>query len=56
MEGAAVAQVCLESGTPYAIVRSISDDGNAHTFERFLQGECGRYARGIISKLLTAMP
>jgi adenosylhomocysteine nucleosidase len=55
MEGAAVAQVCLESATPYAIVRSISDDGNADTFERFLQSECGRYARGIISQLLTAM-
>jgi adenosylhomocysteine nucleosidase len=54
MEGAAVAQVCLESGTPCAVVRSISDDGNADTFERFLQSECGRYARGIISKLLSA--
>jgi len=56
MEGAAVAQVCIESGTPYAIVRSISDDGNADAFERFLHSDCGRYARGIISRLLMAMP
>jgi adenosylhomocysteine nucleosidase len=56
MEGAAVAQVCIESGTPYAVVRSISDDGNAETFERFLESDCGRYARGIIGGLLAAMP
>ena len=56
MEGAAVAQVCIESGTPYAIVRSISDDGNADAFERFLHSDCGRYARGIVSRLLMAMP
>ena len=55
MEGAAVAQVCLESGTPCAIVRTISDDGSAETFELFLRSECGRYARGIISGLLAAM-
>jgi adenosylhomocysteine nucleosidase len=56
MEGAAVAQVCIESGTPYAIVRSISDDGNVDAFERFLHSDCGRYARGIVSRLLMAMP
>ena len=56
MEGAAVAQVCIESETPYAIVRSISDDGNADAFERFLHSECGRYARGIVSRLLSTMP
>ena len=55
MEGAAVAQVCIESGTPYAIVRSISDDGNAEAFECFLHGDCGRYARGIVGRMLTAM-
>jgi len=55
MEGAAVAQVCIESATPYAIVRSISDDGSADAFERFLESECGRYARGIIGGLLAAM-
>ncbi len=55
MEGAAVAQVCIESATPYAVVRSISDDGTADAFERFLESECGRYARGIIGGLLGLM-
>jgi len=55
MEGAAVAQVCIESATPYAIVRSISDDGSAQAFERFLEAQCGRYARKIIGGLLAAM-
>ena len=56
MEGAAVAQVCIESATPFAVVRSISDDGRADAFERFLDRECGRHARGIIGELLAAMP
>ncbi len=56
MEGAAVAQVCIESGTPYAVVRSISDEGNAQAFERFMASDCGRYARGIVGGLLSAMP
>ena len=55
MEGAAVAQVCIESATPYAVVRSISDDGRADAFQRFLENDCGHYARGIIGGLLTAM-
>jgi adenosylhomocysteine nucleosidase len=56
MEGAAVAQVCIESGTPLAVVRSISDDGDAAQFEHFLDDECGRYARDIVRELLTALP
>jgi len=55
MEGAAVAQVCIEAQTPFAVVRSISDDGDAASFERFLAEECGRYARAIIGGLLVAM-
>lgn len=55
MEGAAVAQVCIEAGTPCAVIRSISDDGNAAEFERFLHEECGHYARGIVRGLLAAM-
>jgi adenosylhomocysteine nucleosidase len=55
MEGAAVAQVCIEGQIPFAVVRSISDDGDAGSFERFLKSECGRYARGIVARLLTAM-
>jgi adenosylhomocysteine nucleosidase len=56
MEGAAVAQVCIDAQTPFAVVRSISDDGDAGSFERFLKQECGRYARAIIGGLLVAMP
>jgi len=56
MEGAAVAQVCIEAGTPCAVIRTISDDGDPDTFERFVADDCGRYARGIIARLLTAMP
>ena len=55
MEGAAVAQVCIEAEVPYAVVRSISDDGDADAFESFLQRECGRYASAIIGGMLTAM-
>jgi adenosylhomocysteine nucleosidase len=56
MEGAAVAQVCIESRTPFAVVRSISDDGDAGEFERFLVGQSGRDARDIARRLLTALP
>lgn len=55
MEGAAVAQVCIEAQTPYAVVRSISDDGDAGSFVRFLREDCGRYASGIVARLLAAM-
>ena len=55
MEGAAVAQVCLESSVPFAIVRSISDDGDAGSFDRFLEREAGRYAEGIVGRLLTGL-
>jgi adenosylhomocysteine nucleosidase len=55
MEGAAVAQVCIEAEVPYAVVRSISDDGNAAAFESFLRRDCGRYAAGIVARLLRAM-
>jgi adenosylhomocysteine nucleosidase len=56
MEGAAVAQVCIEAGTPFAVVRSISDDGDADKFVRFLDRECGDYARDIVRRLLGALP
>jgi len=55
MEGAAVAQVCIEAEVPYAVVRSISDDGDAGDFEAFLREDCGRYASAIVSGLLKAM-
>ena len=54
MEGAAVAQVCIEAEIPFAVVRSISDDGDADAFESFLH-ECGSYASAIVRGMLTAM-
>ena len=55
MEGAAVAQVCIEAEVPYAVVRSISDDGDAGAFESFLHRECGTYASAIVGRMLRAM-
>ena len=55
MEGAAVAQVCIEAEVPYAVVRSISDDGDAGAFESFLASACGRYASAIIGGMLSAI-
>jgi adenosylhomocysteine nucleosidase len=52
MEGAAVAQVCLEHGVAGAVVRTISDGGAASDFERFLADDCGTYASGIVSRML----
>jgi len=52
MEGAAVAQVCIEAGIPCAIVRSISDEGDHLAFARFLERESGRYAEGIVRRML----
>ena len=58
MEGAAVAQVCVDYGVPFAAVRSISDraDGDAPTdFPRFIQSVASRYADHIVSGLLRAL-
>lgn len=52
MEGAAVAQVCIENDVPYAVVRTISDAGHAGDFEHFLANDCGPYASGIIGRML----
>ena len=55
MEGAAVAQVCLDYGVPFAAVRTVSDraDDSAHLdFPGFLDEIAGRYARDIIGKFL----
>jgi adenosylhomocysteine nucleosidase len=56
MEGAAVAQVCLDYGVPFAAVRTISDraDDTAHTdFNRFIREVASRYSRAILSQWLT---
>ena len=55
MEGAAVAQVCLDYGVPFAAVRTISDraDDSAHVdFPSFVDKVASRYAHAIIKRLL----
>ncbi|MEO6321810.1 MAG: 5'-methylthioadenosine/adenosylhomocysteine nucleosidase [Polaromonas sp.] len=55
MEGAAVAQVCLDYGVPFAAVRTISDraDASAHVdFPRFVDEVASPYAHAIIERLL----
>ena len=59
MEGAAVAQVCLDYGVPFAAVRTISDraDDQAHVdFPKFVTEVASRYALAIIEQLMTALP
>ena len=58
MEGAAVAQVCLDYGVPFAAVRTISDraDDTAHVdFTVFARDVAGRYALAIVSSFLKAL-
>jgi adenosylhomocysteine nucleosidase len=55
MEGAAVAQVCLDYGVPFAAVRTISDraDDEAHIdFNRFIRDVASRYSLAILSQWL----
>jgi len=55
MEGAAVAQVCLDYGVPFAAMRTISDraDDSAHVdFSRFVEQVASRYAQAIVEHLL----
>ena len=55
MEGAAVAQVCLDYGVPFAAVRTVSDraDDSAHLdFPGFIEEVAGRYAREIIGRFM----
>ena len=58
MEGAAVAQVCLDYGLPFAAVRTISDraDDTAHVdFPQFVQTVASRYAEHMVQALLRAL-
>jgi adenosylhomocysteine nucleosidase len=58
MEGAAVAQVCLDYGVPFAAVRTISDraDDSAHVdFPRFVEEVASRYAHAIMERLLVSL-
>jgi adenosylhomocysteine nucleosidase len=55
MEGAAVAQVCLDYGVPFSAVRTISDraDDDAHIdFSRFIRDVASRYSLAILSQWL----
>ena len=55
MEGAAVAQVCLEFNVPFTVIRTISDtaDHNARVdFGRFIVEVANAYSRAIISEII----
>ena len=55
MEGAAVAQVCLECNVPFTVIRTISDtaDHNARVdFGRFIVEVANAYSRAIVSEIL----
>jgi adenosylhomocysteine nucleosidase len=59
MEGAAVAQVALDYGIPFAAMRTISDqaDAQAHVdFPRFLTEVASRYATAVVSTFLRLLP
>lgn len=58
MEGAAVAQVCMDYGVPFAVMRTISDraDDSAHVdFPSFVEAVASRYAHLIIEHFLSLL-
>jgi adenosylhomocysteine nucleosidase len=55
MEGAAVAQVCLEFGIPFTVIRTISDTANHNArvdFGKFIVEVANAYSRAIISEIM----
>lgn len=58
MEGAAVAQVCLDYGVPFAVMRTVSDraDDSAHVdFPDFVEAVASRYAHLIMEGFLNLL-
>lgn len=58
MEGAAVAQVCLDYGVPFAAARTISDraDDSAHLdFQNFVDEVASHYAHAMIRNFLGSL-
>ncbi|KHL95458.1 MTA/SAH nucleosidase [Paenibacillus sp. IHB B 3415] len=57
MEGAAVAQVCNMNGTPFVIIRSMSDkaDGSAHVNYREFTVTAAERSHAILEYMLKAM-
>lgn len=58
MEGAAIAQVCLDYGVPFAVMRTISDraDDSAHVdFPDFVEAVASPYARLVMENLLSLL-
>lgn len=59
MEGAAVAQACLDYGVPFAAMRTISDraDDSAHgDFAEFVRTVASRYALRVMQDFLRRLP
>jgi adenosylhomocysteine nucleosidase len=55
MEGAAVAQVCLEYRIPYIVIRTISDKADHSApmdFLTFIQNVARHYSHGILQRLV----
>ena len=55
MEGAAVAQVCLEVGTPFTVIRTISDTANHNArvdFGKFIVEVANAYSRAIVQEIM----
>lgn len=55
MEGAAVAQVCLEFGVPFTVIRTVSDsaDHNARIdFGRFIVEVANAYSKAIVKEII----